>query len=251
LAEALGLPLPTVAGWFGDMPFLKGDGVGVMPRLGSLLHARGVTIEEAARACQVSADQMRAWVSQRRTVQRSAVESLAKLLGMDVREFISVARYGREPLERVESALRDARQRQGMTQRELGARVGVAGETVSHWECGSWVPPAHQVFRLARALRLDPWVLAEGLGVEMPDRDACLRALDSADARDITWARMCAGLTRAQLARCLGVRSATVGRWEAGGSSPRGVYRRRLEEVLGVEALAIDRGPAQRGSSKT
>lgn len=234
LALTVGVPVGVVGGWFAPVRWLKGDGVGRAPGLKHLLRDRGVGIEVAAGVCGVSVEQMRAWVFDGRTLQRAAVEPLAGLLGMSAKEFVHAARLSSCCGAAGGSALRVARRARGLTQDEVGRRVGVAGETVSHWERGTWTPPVHQVFRLARVLRVDAGELGGGLGVTMPAPAGLGRTADAGVGGRLQDARLRAGLTRAQLARCVGVRSSTVGGWEAGRSRPRRRYRDRLESVLGV-----------------
>lgn len=243
MALALGLPVGVVGAWFAPVRWLKGDGVGRVPGLKHLLRDRGVELEVAASACGVSVEQMRAWVFDGRTLQRAAVEPLAGLLGMSPREFVHAARLSSGRDAAGGSALRVARQARRLTQDELGKRVGVSGETVSHWERGTWTPPVHQVFRLARVLRVDAGELGGGLGVAMPDPAASQRTTNAGVGGRLQDARLRAGLTRAQLARCIGVRSSTVGGWEAGRSRPLRRHQQRLQSVLGagvLEPLARD-----------
>ncbi len=115
--------------------------------------------------CGVSVEQMRAWVFDGRTLQRAAVGPLVGLLHMSPVELVQAARRSPRRDGASGSVLRVARRARRLTQDELGQRVGVAGETVSHWERGTWIPPVHQVFRLARVLRHDAWQLGEGLGL--------------------------------------------------------------------------------------
>jgi transcriptional regulator with XRE-family HTH domain len=254
LAAVLDVPVDVVASWFAHVPWLKGDGIGRVPGLKHLLQHRGVDLEVAAGVCGVSVGQLHAWVFGGRTLQRAAVEPLAGVLGMSPEEFLKAARRVPELDSARESVLRGARLARRLTQDELGRRVGVAGETVSHWERGTWTPPVHQVFRLARILQQDAWQLGGGLGVRMPDAESPRGVADSGVGGQVQDARLRAGLTRAQLARCLGVRSSTVGRWESGLSHPRGVHGERLLSVLGVDVLTSPRRkragrPAADGSS--
>jgi transcriptional regulator with XRE-family HTH domain len=253
MAVALGVSVGLAGSWFTQVRWLKGDGVGRVPGLKYLLRDRGVGIEVAARVCGVSVEQMRAWVFDGRTLQRAAVEPLAGLLGMSPQEFVHAARLSSGRDADRGSVLRGVRRARQLTQDELGRRIGVAGETISHWERGTWTPPVHQVFRLARVLGVDAMELGRGVGVAMPDPAESQRATSAGAGGRLQDARLRAGLTRAQLARCIGVRSSTVGGWEAGRSRPRGRYRERLQSVLGVGALEpLARylpGPAEAGES--
>ncbi len=241
MTMALGVPVDVMGSWFAPVRWLKGDGVGRVPGLKHLLRDRAVELEVAAGVCGVSVEQMRAWVCDGRTLQRAAVGPLAGLLNMSPGEFVRAARRSGERDAASESVLRAARRARRLTQDELGRRVGVAGETVSHWERGTWIPPVHQVFRLARVLRYDACQLGAGLGVRMPDAESPRLVADSGAGGQLQDARLRAGLTRVQLARCVGVRSSTVGRWESGQSRPRGVHRERLSSVLGVDVFTSQR----------
>jgi len=99
------------------------------------------------------------------------------------------------------TALREARERAGLTQHELARRVGVAGgERVSRWELGTAEPRPDTLLRIAGVLGMEPMDL---LRIESPTRD--LRAL-----------RYIAGLTAETLADRAHVSSSTYLRWESG-----------------------------------
>jgi len=100
------------------------------------------------------------------------------------------------------AALREARERAGMTQHGLARRIGVAGgERVSRWELGASEPRPDILLRLSEVLGVRPQDLVrlEGSG---PD----LRAL-----------RYAVGLTAERLANTIRVSTSTYLRWESGG----------------------------------
>lgn len=236
MAVVLGVPVKGVWVWFTPVRWLKGDGIGRLPGLKHLLQNRGVGIEVAVGACGMSVEQMGAWLFGVRTLQRAAVEPLARLLQMSQQEFVHAARHAAGRDTHGGSVLRGARLARRLTQDELGRRVGVAGETVSHWERSTWIPPVHQVFRLARVLGIDAGELGGGPGVSMPDPGQSSPHADAGVGGRLRDARLRAGRTRAQLTWCIGVHSSTVGGWEAGRSRPQRMYRQRLDSVLAFEA---------------
>lgn len=52
--------------------------------------------------------------------------------------------------DHIAQRIRDLRRERGWTQRELGARVGVSGVSVCHWERGDTNPTAWNIDRLER-----------------------------------------------------------------------------------------------------
>lgn len=99
------------------------------------------------------------------------------------------------------SALRERRQAAGLTQAELGKKLGVCVETVRSLETGRHKPQPSTVWLLEAALR-------EGL----PHRpDAAELGLCGDALREH---RRAASLTQRALAKQLGVKRRTVSRWE-------------------------------------
>jgi transcriptional regulator with XRE-family HTH domain len=63
--------------------------------------------------------------------------------------------------------LRIARQRAGLTQRRLAARLGKHQRRIAEWESGECLPRTVAIVRLAEALEIDPGELlreTKGLG---------------------------------------------------------------------------------------
>lgn len=98
-------------------------------------------------------------------------------------------------------ALRSARQAAGLTQRQLGQRVGVSGpDTISRWEGGGSDPQPRQLRRLAAEF-------------EVPITSLLVSAAD--EERDFRRLRIEAGLTIAELASLVNVAEPTLKRWES------------------------------------
>ena len=55
--------------------------------------------------------------------------------------------------------LQALRKRAGLTQDELGARIGTSGATVAHYEAGRRDPNVTRLRALAAALSVQPWAL--------------------------------------------------------------------------------------------
>lgn len=64
----------------------------------------------------------------------------------------------------VGSRLRTERHRAGLTQAELGERCGLSQRQISYYELGKRIPGTRELRLLARALNIDPEVLATGTG---------------------------------------------------------------------------------------
>lgn len=64
--------------------------------------------------------------------------------------------------------LRSARLALGLTQTEVGSRIGCTGATVSTWERGECVPPVRRLIRLVQALNLTTDQLVESLCQSTP-----------------------------------------------------------------------------------
>lgn len=60
--------------------------------------------------------------------------------------------------------LRAARQALGLTQKELGARIGYSEKAISKWECGGAIPPAAELLRLSEVLHMSLDALLSGGG---------------------------------------------------------------------------------------
>lgn len=73
-------------------------------------------------------------------------------------------------LEALGEVIRDERERQGMTQAELGRRVGLSRPSISLLERGSTkFPKIATLEAIAAALNLPPHALYERAGIAVPD----------------------------------------------------------------------------------
>lgn len=68
-------------------------------------------------------------------------------------------------------SLKELRTSRGLSQRELGKRLGVSQQTIAQYERASFIPKAQTIQRLADALEISPdefWIKTSGY----PERDA-------------------------------------------------------------------------------
>ncbi len=75
-----------------------------------------------------------------------------------------------------------------------------------------------------------------GMGREQPRKPRGQRSTKL--GRDLTAARLLAGLTQEQLAERLGASVSTVRAWESGANAPRGIHRKAIERFLARHAPA-------------
>lgn len=124
------------------------------------------------------------------------------------------------------SALRDARERAGLTQGQLARLIGVAGgERISRWELGASTPRGVTVSKLAKAL-----------GIRVVD------LLDDIDGpADLRLLRLEAGYDSREVARRAHLATATYIRWEAGAfrRMPHDADLTPLAGVLGVSLAEL------------
>ena len=65
--------------------------------------------------------------------------------------------------------IKDARLRSGLSQEELGRRIGVTGQAVGQWENGATLPRGFHVQRLVTELGMDPVEVLASIPA-VPDR---------------------------------------------------------------------------------
>jgi transcriptional regulator with XRE-family HTH domain len=142
---------------------------------------------------------VRNWETGRSTADLRSIPAAVQFLGADPRP------AGSFPLR-----LRLARERMGLTQRALAARLGVDPKTVWSWELGKHEPPATFVPRIEAIIGPAPADPAAPIGERLR---AYRRAL---------------GLTQRELAARLGAVQTSVSDWERGDCQPPAKVRRLL-----------------------
>jgi len=112
--------------------------------------------------------------------------------------------------------LRRQRILRAITQRESANEIGAAEETISRWETGERCPGVRLLPKIIAFLGYCPYEPAAPVG------------------RRLAIAREALGLTRLDVARCLGLNDSTISRWESGQRRPPAGYRQRLLALIGI-----------------
>jgi transcriptional regulator with XRE-family HTH domain len=102
----------------------------------------------------------------------------------------------------------------GLSQRKAAARMGVSNSKIENWEGSQTTPPTAYLTRISGFL-----------GYEVDDPAASL-------VRALAGYRQAAGLTRAELARRIGVHPTVVFRWETGRRGMSRALLRTLEAFM-------------------
>ena len=111
----------------------------------------------------------------------------------------------------------------GLTQEKLAQKLGIDESTVAGWERGENTPVGSY-----RKL-LEDFVTGDGL---LPARPGTASAKSRFSARKITALREKLGLTKAALARHIGINVNTLWRWERGDRKPHGLHRAILRDLI-------------------
>lgn len=159
----------------------------------------GLLQRELAAMLGVCAATVRNWETGRSTADLRSIPAAVQFLGADPRP------AGSFPLR-----LRLARERMGLTQRALAARLGVDTKTVWCWEGGRTEPPAAFVPRIEAVI-----------GPAPVDPEAPI-------AQKLRAYRRTLGLTQRVLAARLEVTQASVSAWECGDCQPPAKVRKLL-----------------------
>ncbi|MCW5976474.1 MAG: helix-turn-helix domain-containing protein [Bryobacteraceae bacterium] len=126
--------------------------------------------------------------------------------------------------EELAGRLRWTRKGLGLSQVQLATRLGVDESTIAHWERGINRPTG--LYR-----KLVSKFIADGKpALEVP---ASASEEDNFWFRELISARRRRGLTRAGLARKLGVSEHTLRCWERGDRKPHGLYRKLIVVFIG------------------
>jgi transcriptional regulator with XRE-family HTH domain len=236
IAEALNVTHEAVEGWFAPMQVLGGDTIGRLDGLKRLLAAQSVDLRTAAAACDVPEEDLAGWVLGRRSLPRFMVPRLARMLGLPEADFLNAARAPRTA--DTGSFLRELRRSRGLTQKELGRRIGRCDATICAWELARVTPSPASIRRLSRALHVDDCTLCDRMQwprpplLTMPPSELPPHEL-------IRWRRLQEGLNRAEVGRCVGVTGQTVRRWEGGDFRPRRAILERLARALALPQLSV------------
>lgn len=134
------------------------------------------------------------------------------------------------------------RKREGLTQAELGRRLGVSGSMIGQWEGGHRVPKFETIIAIADALNVSASQLMKEAGAFVYDPEE-LEALDSVKGgptmsigSNIRRYRKRAGMTQQELAQKSGLAVNTIRLYESEKRSPNGKLLEAIGAALGVSA---------------
>lgn len=224
-----------VRSWFTARP-LTTEALPHGKGLRALRSRQGLSREELGQRVGVSAATIAHWECGRRSLPAARLSTLGDVF--DIRGNDLIATLLSEP-KHIAPPLVQMRSAAGLTQHQVGRRVGVTNARVCAWERGRATPNWAQVRQLARILRRSVRDVARACGVDVPRAlHPTQWTIDNLHAimRDI---RVWRGETRQQVADRAGVHWQTVARWEQGHTAPRGKQLRQMERALGLRKGAL------------
>ena len=137
-----------------------------------------------------------------------------------------VAFLGHNPLPEADDLigkLKRLRSTLGLSQEQLAQKLGIDESTIAGWERGDNTPVG------AYRKLLEDFIAEDGL---LPVRPGTAWARSRFSARKITALREKLGLTKAALARQIGVNVNTLWRWERGDRKPHGLHRELIADLF-------------------
>ena len=111
----------------------------------------------------------------------------------------------------------------GLTQEKLGQKLGIDESILAGWERGDNTPIG------AYHKLLEDFIKGDGL---LPARRGTAWSRTRFSARKITALREKLGLTKAALARQIGINVNTLWRWERGDRKPHGLHSKILADLI-------------------
>ena len=126
--------------------------------------------------------------------------------------------------------IRAMRQIQGLTQKELGQKLGLSFQSVAQWENGLRCPKIETLKRIADALEIPVGAFLPSMGIG-----------ESAGSR-IKMARERQNMTQKELAEKMGTTPQNISQYERGIRNPKLETRERLAKVLSVDAHWLEVG---------
>lgn len=231
IAALFGRSTAEVSDWFVDYPERQSSSVGQLHGLRHEWRRLGHSDLGVAGLIGVDVERLRLWGTGRVGVPHDVWERLCQELGLDpVQDRIRLR--PRPVVPAPSSMLARLRRQRGLTQQELGSRIGVSGSAIGSWESGRRRLPVSAARLLSLVLGCAPDELLDAehhsllhavTAIPLTDRGGALRAR-----------RQQFGLSAAQLSRIVGVSPDTVRRWETNQSSPSATMTGRLEIAFGL-----------------
>lgn len=137
-----------------------------------------------------------------------------------------IAFLGHNPLPEADDLigkLKRLRVSVGLTQEQLARSLGIDESTIAGWERGESLPVG------AYRKLLEAFITGDGLPSGRPGTAS---AKSRFSARKITALREKLGLTKAALARQIGINVNTLWRWERGDRKPHGLHRKLIADLM-------------------
>ena len=136
--------------------------------------------------------------------------------------------------------IRELRKAEGITQKELGKRAGIAEPTIRRYENGQLSPKYETVEKLAEALH-------KSMEDVMTDSVVSAGTGERTIGNRIRMARIAAALTQEELASLVGVRRPAISKYESGIVDPSASQIQKIASALRVSASYFlgDVEPAQ------
>lgn len=185
-------------------------------KIAELRKEQGLNQKELAKKIGVSRSALSLYEIDRREPDLETVKKIASLFGVTTDYLLGLAKGGNTMLGKRINELRRA---SGMTQEELGKKLGVIKQTVSSWENDSSEPNHAATIALAKlfGVTTDYLLGAEGdaMGTEEKINEIAQRV-----GRNIRSIREQAGLSQKDFAEGFGVSAGAVGMWETGRREP-------------------------------
>lgn len=126
--------------------------------------------------------------------------------------------------------IKAVRQIRGLTQKELGERMGVDASTVRKYESGRLNPKIETVQKIADALEMPVGAFLPSMGIA-----------ENFGSR-VREARKKQHLSMEQLGQKMGISGSLVGRYERNEENPKPDTIRRFSDALGVDAKWLEKG---------
>ena len=176
----------------------------------------GLSQEEMAKKIGVSRSALSLYEIDRREPDLETVKKIASLFGVTTDYLLGAEKGGNTMLGKRINELRRA---SGMTQEELGKKLGVIKQTISSWETDVAEPNHAATIAIAKlfGVTTDYLLGAEGdtMGTEEKINEITQRV-----GRNIRSIREQAGLSQDEFAEGFGVSAGAVGMWETGRREP-------------------------------
>jgi|GEM_PF-826120 len=149
--------------------------------------------------------------------------------------------------------LRQARKAVRLTQKQLGARLGVSAGLIGHWETGHSQPSYEQERQLIDALAVATAPKTGNTKKSRRTATQVAKPLNGPFGSDATpdsnslgsrikRSRLEQGWSQEELATKVGTYQTVISQWETGRAKPNRQYKRKLESVLGLSGSAKDDG---------